>query len=187
MHRRLLLLILLLLVHDQFVLQHLLCLLREVRWVILLLATATVDDNVAASEQMCSILLGLLHCLRLGIRCVMVVTVMVIHLLLLQLQLLLSPNLLAVKVLLALWLGLVGMGGLGMVLLRRLSCRRMIRLLLVCWVLHRTAAGTVGLLLLRLRLLLLLRRKSRLHSCYLLLSWIIIMLLVRMLLRLQIR
>ena len=183
-------LILLLLVHDQFVLQHLLCLLREVRWVILLLTTAatTVNDNVAASEQMCSILLGLLHCLRLGIRYVMVVTLMVvIRLLLLQLQLLLSPNLLAVKVLLALWLGLLGMGGLGMMLLRRLSCRRMIRLQLVRWVLHRTAPGTVGLLLLRLRLLLLLRRKSRLHSCYLLLSWIINMLLVRMLLRLQIR
>ena len=100
--------LILLLVHDEFVLQHLLCLLREVRWMILLLASAatTVDDNVAASEQMRSILLRLLHRLRLGIGCVIVV-----HLLLLQLQLLLSPNLLAVKVLLALWLvGLLGMG-----------------------------------------------------------------------------
>ena len=111
--------LILLLVHDEFVLQHLLCLLREVRWVILLLATAAVDDNVAASEHVLSILLRLLYRLGLGIGCVMVV----VRLLLLQLQLLLSPNLLTVKVL----VGLLGM----VLLLRCLGCGRMIRLLQV--------------------------------------------------------
>ena len=79
----LLLLLILLLTHYKLMLQHLLSLLREVWWVILLLlAAAAIHDNVSTSEQLCNVLLCLLHRLSIGRSCVMVV-MMVIHLLLL--------------------------------------------------------------------------------------------------------